>query len=166
MTHKNHQPDRALSVGPGAIIREYKADEAQQWAQRWLAVYAAGERAPGLKQYLWHTFSYEAYPSVCGSDADRCYVEQDGSEIVVLANHRRTAVLTDALPTHCSMADYCVFPPDLAWTMAFTHEDGWLGPYFAKHPDYASLTERAKQQRVARLRKIQETERARQKGWV
>ena len=29
-------------------------------------------------------------------------------------------------------ADAYVFPPDLAWTMVFTHEDGWLGPYFSR----------------------------------
>ena len=166
MTHKNGLHGRGLSVQPGTVIHEYTKDEARQWAQRWLEVYAPGERAPGLKQYLWHTFSYEAYPSVSGSDADRWYADQDGSEVVVLSNNRNAALLTNALPTQCSAPDFCVFPTDLAWTMAFTHEDDWLGPYFAKHPDYAALTESATQQRLATLRKTQETERARQKGWL
>ena len=44
-----------------------------------------------------------------------------------------------------SPSDYAVFPPNLAWTMAFTHHDfgyGELGPpHFARHPDYVRLNE-------------------------
>jgi hypothetical protein len=28
--------------------------------------------------------------------------------------------------------DIYVWPNGLDWTMAFTHEDGWLGPYFSR----------------------------------
>jgi hypothetical protein len=26
----------------------------------------------------------------------------------------------------------------------FTHEDGWLGPYFAKHPEYEILNRKSR----------------------
>jgi hypothetical protein len=28
--------------------------------------------------------------------------------------------------------DIYVWPDGLEWTMAFTHEDGWFGPYFSR----------------------------------
>jgi hypothetical protein len=63
-------------------------------------------------------------------------------------------VSTDVLPASSSWSDYYVFPPDFAWTMAFTHEAGWLGPYFARHPDYERLHRKAQKAAVAR-----------EKGW-
>lgn len=122
----------------------------------------APDGAPGLKQYLWHTFSHGAYPSVSGDEAERCYAEQDAPEFVVLHNDRRTALLTDAPPRWLSRLDVYVFPPDLAWTMAFTHEDGWLGPYFALHPDHAALT----QHRMAAAHKQQAKAHAQRNGWM
>lgn len=35
--------------------------------------------------------------------------------------------------------DFHVFPKNMAWSMAFTHEDGWIGPLFSKHKDYEAL---------------------------
>jgi hypothetical protein len=39
--------------------------------------------------------------------------------------------------------------------MAFTHEDGKFGPYFAKHPNYETFLERSR----AQQRKAQEIKR-------
>jgi len=50
----------------------------------------------------------------------------------------------------------------MAWTMAFTHEDGWLGPYFAKHSQYSKLN----QENIDQIAKAQAIEQARQKGWL
>lgn len=70
-------------------------------------------------------------------------------------------ITTNQRPENCSLADYYVFPPNLAWTMAFTHEDGWLGPYFARHRDFEALD----RENDARVRKEREAEAARLKGW-
>jgi hypothetical protein len=35
--------------------------------------------------------------------------------------------------------DFHVFPKNFAWSMAFTHEDGWIGPKFFKHVKYEQL---------------------------
>jgi hypothetical protein len=120
----------------------------------------------GIRQYLWHTFSSENYPAVSGDEAEECYAAQSVDEVVVLSNDRDSALLTNALPTWCSQMDYCVFPLDLSWTMAFTHEAGWLGPYFAKHPDHNLLLDQANRQRQAKARKSQGLERAKKNGWI
>jgi hypothetical protein len=60
--------------------------------------------------------------------------------------HERTFV-TNVRPEPYpgSPSDYAVFPPNLAWTMAFTHHDFGYGergpPHFAPHPDYVRLDE-------------------------
>lgn len=155
-----------FSLNAESILQTYSTAEAQQWAERWRDVYASAKRAPGLKQYLWHTFSWDAYPSVSGAEAKQLYAQHGWSEVVVLSNDRRTAVRCTELPVGDGRGDFYVFPVDLAWTMAFTHEDGWLGPFFAKHPDYAVMIEKAKQQRQVADRKALELSRAKQKGWM
>lgn len=50
--------------------------------------------------------------------------------------------------------------------MAFTHEDGWLGPYFAKHPNYDALVLQEIERGRAIQRKAQEIARAKQEGWL
>lgn len=46
---------------------------------------------------------------------------------------------TDEKPEFRGRMDFYVFPKNMAWSMAFTHESGWLGPYFLKHKDYQRL---------------------------
>jgi hypothetical protein len=45
--------------------------------------------------------------------------------------------------------------------MAFTHEDDWLGPYFARHPHYDQLN----RQNLQALRKAEQAAFAKLKGW-
>lgn len=58
--------------------------------------------------------------------------------------------------------DFYVFPSNLAWTMAFTHEDGWLGPYFARHRNFTELNKA----NLEKIRKLHQAEAAHLKGWV
>lgn len=119
---------------------------------QWIGAYAQNVQGAKLNDYLWHTFSFGIYPSVCEREAELLFTQQIATEFVVLSNDRRSALLTDALPTKCNMMDYLVFPTDLAWSVAFTHEDGWFGHYFAKHPNYEASLERARaQQRKAQV---------------
>ena len=73
----------------------------------------------------------------------------------------RTAFVTDQRPTNCYLSDWYVFPENFAWTMAFTHEDGWLGPYFARHERFSELN----RENEMKIRKAREAEVARLKGW-
>ena len=166
MNTKAHEFAEEFSLKPESMLQTYSKAESLEWVERWRGVYAAGERAPGLAQYLWHTFSWGAYPSVSGAEAERLYSCHCYSDVIVLSNDRKTAFRAASLPVSDRVIDFYVFPPDLAWTMAFTHEGGWLGPYFAKHPNYEAMAEKTKQQRLAADRKAKELERAKQNGWI
>ena len=106
-------------------------------------------------------FSFERFPSLSRNAACEAYRRHTAPEYVLLSNDRDFAVATDLRPEACTLVDYCVFPPNLAWTMAFTHEDGRLGPYFARHPDY----ERLNKANRAKLEKQRQAEAAKLKGW-
>jgi hypothetical protein len=155
-----------LEVAPGKALRHFTAEEALEWTQRWIDVYAQNAQGTNIRAYLWHIFSAGRYSSVCGKEARDLYLQQIATEIVVLSNDRSSALLTNALPGHCNAQDFYVFPTNLAWTMAFTHEDGWLGPYFATHSNYGLLVAQDIERCRAAQRKAEELERAKQKGWV
>jgi len=154
-----------LEVGPGRILRRFTEREAQRLVKDWIAIYAKNAEGANIEAFLWHTFSFGVFPAVCRREAELRYAEQVASEIVVLSNDRVSAVLTDALPTHCNVPDYLVFPTSFAWSMAFTHEDGWLGPYFAKHTSYDALVPNDIKRSRAMQRKALEAERAKREGW-
>jgi len=166
MAIKKHSFVERLSLKAGSLLQTFSQTETKEWEARWRAVYAANGDVPGLGKYLWHTFSYAAYPSVSGNDAEQGYAEHRREEVIVLSNDRKTALRVAEPPVSDWVMDFYVFPPDLTWTMAFTHEDGRLGPYFARHPDYAMRAEKAKQQRLANERKAVEMTRAKQEGWL
>jgi hypothetical protein len=155
-----------LEVEPGRLLRRFSEDEALKLVDQWVGIYAQNAQGANLKAYLWHTFSFGAYPSVCKREAELLYEQQIATEVVVLSNDRRSALLTDALPTKCDVMDYLVFPTNFAWSMAFTHEDGWLGPYFAKHANYDALVQQDRERAQAQRRKEQEIERAKREGWL
>jgi hypothetical protein len=85
----------------------------------------------------------------------------EGTSYIILSNERDTGYETPVLPQSCHLSNYLVFPPNMAWTMAFTHEDGWLGPYFACHQDHAAL-DAANHAALLKARQFAE---ARSKGW-
>lgn len=158
------KPD--LEVGQGRTIRRFSEQEARQLVGEWINVYAKSAEGANIEAFLWHTFSSGAFPSVCKREAQLRYAEQVAPEIIVLSNDRVSALLTDSLPTQCSVSDYLVFPRNLAWSMAFTHEDGWLGPYFAKHPRHEALVAENIRSSRDMQRKALESERAKREGWL
>lgn len=155
-----------LAISPGRILRKFTEQEARQLTDRWIEVYAKNSQGTNLKAYLWHTFCSSSHPCISKRDAEQQYAQQVETEVIVLSNDRVSAVLTDTLPTKCNVPDYYVFPSNMAWTMAFTHEDGWLGPYFAKHPNYETLALNNLARIKAQQRKISEIERAKREGWL
>jgi hypothetical protein len=99
-----------------------------------------------------------AYPEKAARVA---YAKEVAASYLVLSNSRNSALVTTERPIQCSDFDWYVFPPNFAWTMAFTHEEGWLGPYFARHPLYDQLN----RENFKALRKAEQAEVARRKGW-
>lgn len=156
------RPKRPLTVTPGTILRELDSVDTEGFVEAWLKSYGADRHGVNAKAFLWHIFSAERYPALSGREALAEYEKQVAPEYVVLSNDRDRAFETDALPQGCSFYDYQVFPRNLAWTMAFTHEDGWLGPYFAVHRRYAALD--AENRR--RIQKAGAAAAARAKGWA
>jgi hypothetical protein len=150
-------------VGPASSVRHCTEAEAVTLTAAWLAAFGEnrdGVRVTGPKGFLWHIFSAGRYPCVDGEDARSLYRLQPAAEYLVLMNGGGKAVSTDTLPLESPLADYCVFPPNLAWTMAFTHESGLLGPYFAKHTRFDELSK----SNLMLLRKRQAAAAAKTKG--
>lgn len=148
-------------VEPGVILRHCTDAETADLRAAWLAAFGSNRDGVNAKDFLWHIFSSGRYPSAERDDALSQYRQQLATEYMVLSNDGKTAFATDMLPTRASPSDYYVFPLNLAWTMAFTHEAGWLGPYFAKHANFEQLNNA----NLAQLKKRQEAEAARAKGW-
>ena len=114
-----------------------------------------------MSKYKWHVFSYGSYPSAALEEARSLYAQVTSSEYVVLTNASNDGLVTDQKPSSSSLTDFYVFPRNLAWTMAFTHEDGWLGPYFAKHRNFESLNA----DNVRRIKKAADAAEAKRKGY-
>ena len=138
-TRYGHADPSGERISPGAVIHQYAESEARALAAEWLAIFGANGHTVNTKAFLWHVFSADCYPNISGAAAIEAYQRQSGVEFVVLSNDRTVAFVTDKLPESSSLSDYYVFPPNMAWTMCFTHEDGRLGPYFARHPEWEQL---------------------------
>ena len=143
-------------------MRVLSHTELEAFLQRWLDAFGRNRHGVNSKAYLWHIFSAERHPAIAGPEALAAYAEAVAPLYVVLSNDRDEGFVTEVRPTACSLSDYYVFPENLAWTMAFTHEDGWLGPYFARHADFSRL----QAENVQSLKKAAEASIARSKGWA
>jgi hypothetical protein len=151
---------RKTEVHPGKIVSRFSKEEAIVLANSWLSIF--GEKpAPHMHDFMWHVFSYGSYPSVALQKAHDAYQNIASPEYVVLSNDRDEAFITDQKPTSSCFSDYYIFPKNLAWTMVFTHEDGWLGPFFAKHRDFEKLNH----ENLKKIMKIKEAAIAKTKGY-
>lgn len=143
------------------MVRLLSADEVKILVVQWKEAFAQDRQGARIKDYLWHIFAAERHPNVSGAEALSQYEQQEAPEYLVMADESDLGFATVLRPQWCSLPDYYVFAANFAWTMAFTHEDGWCGPYFARHRDYAALNDA----NLAAMRKAREREEARLKGW-
>ena len=150
-----------LTVAPGVVLNRLTTEQAIELCAQWEAAYPADRNEIRTEQFMWHVFSFERYPSVAGEAALAEYGRHEAAKYLVLSNDRDEGLVTDLRPTSVSNADYLVCPLNWAWIMAFTHEDGWLGPYFARHRDY----DRLEASNRKGMRKRREAEVAKQRGW-
>ncbi|PJK12927.1 hypothetical protein CO613_10675 [Lysobacteraceae bacterium NML07-0707] len=150
---------------PGRILQSYSPEETAFWLKQWQAVF--GRNAAGIDtgSYLWHVFSAGGYPALAGEAARSAYRQQEVAETIVLANDRCHACRVEGRPDTVEWPDCYVFPANLAWCMAFTHEDGWYGSYFARHPRPEPLdAENLRHYRQAQRKQAQQAYAQRQ-GW-
>lgn len=138
----DHFDERDIELLPLDKVEEFE----RQW-RTCFCNYAKADKADiHLEQFKWHTFSFKKFPSLEGKDAEAAYVQQKARSYVVLpersVHENEAAFIATNLPSidlPCLPTDFYVFPKNMAWTMAFTHEQDWIGPFFAKHRDYTKL---------------------------
>ncbi len=85
--------------------------------------------------YHWHAFSYGIVKSQAGKSAFDQYFSMSPVPVLVIPESWKygAGVLCHGskLPDLTDLGDDTyVFPESLEWTMAFTHEQPGLGPYF------------------------------------
>ena len=89
-------------------------------------------------KFKWHTFSGGYYPSVSGDEAIDLYLAQRPSEFIIFDENPSYLFTCEgsAYPDLSDLgSDLYVCHISFKWTMAFTHEQPWLGPYFATTPN-------------------------------
>ncbi len=107
----------------------------------WRHVYAAELHAiRGQWTWLgfdWHVFSHRYARAFAREEAWLTYESLSSPSRFIVCPHddRLPAfeIIGGSLPDfRNSGQDLYVWPDGLDWTMAFTHEDGWFGPYFSR----------------------------------
>jgi len=108
--------------------------------QSWKAIYC-----PSLNFKLEGGYAWEKIGGIAALDkALEVYNQNSSIYYYVLSEPKKSHIevaLTKEKPRYVDKFryDFYVFPKNFAWCMCFTHEDGWLGPIFAKHPLYEKL---------------------------
>jgi hypothetical protein len=137
-------------------------EQVEEFCRQWIIAYPADRRGIHIEQFMWRVFSFERYSSLSRAAALAEYEKHEAVEYLVLANDKDEGLITDLRPATVSITDYLVCPLNWAWTMAFTHEDKSLGPFFAFHQDYDQL----QASNLAGLRKSREAAMAKERCWA
>lgn len=122
------------------LAEQLDADGTERWRRRWYETFAvevkAATEAWRDEGYDWHAFSRKYRACLSSGEAVSAYRATLADKLVAVPDgeHNRPrygAIVTGDHPV-LSRTDALVFPENLAWTMAFTHEEPSLGPFFAK----------------------------------
>ncbi len=85
----------------------------------------------------WHVFSFEHTPASSGTRALEAYRAERPEVLIVIPQFKKFPAVrlhVQVLPEF-PRTDVYVFPENLSWTLAFTHEQSsGLGPYFSRQP--------------------------------
>jgi hypothetical protein len=115
----------------------------ERWrlSQRWRETFALGLHAARgrwkLGEFDWLLFSFEYAPAWRGARAVAAYQGLHPPSFIVCPERESSPavrIIGGELPDFQVLCDdICVWPEDLTWTMAFTHErDREIGPYFSE----------------------------------
>lgn len=135
----------------GAQVTELAPEEESALLSGWYDAYCAKLRSetgkPVYRGFRWHVFSGNYYPSQEGAEAESSYGKEKVHQVFVIPEEgeKEAGFSSDRMPPveiALLKRDFQVFPKNLAWTMSFTHEYGWLGPYFAYHAEYEKLNKK------------------------
>jgi hypothetical protein len=151
-----------IECHPGTITEVLYKKNMWHIQKQWMITFAKHAQGANTKAYKWHTFSAGCYPASEGESARELYRQHSAHEYCIMANNDELVVVTDQMPERIGLSDCYVFPKNMAWCMAFTHEEGWFGPYFARHPDY----EKRNADNQKQIEKEKQIAFARSKGWL
>ena len=120
------------------MVSALSKEETRNWRERWRRTFAVTTKQDTGRWvnggYDWHTFSFEHAKSVAGPEAKAEYLAQPCERFVLIpdghGSRTESGFVVEGPHPDLGGRDMLVVPEDLQWTMAFTHEDGWLGPYF------------------------------------
>jgi hypothetical protein len=121
------------------LTKRIRWDREQQWRHVYAARLHAATGKWKWQDYDWHVFSYQHAKALSGAKAVAEYLRLEAPVLIVIPGEhsypRLPAFQLSAtiLPDfQGSGLDVLVWPEGLNWTMAFTHEEGWCGPYFSR----------------------------------
>jgi len=108
--------------------------------QAWREIFARAVKTQTEKWvhlgYEWHAFSYDFARSKSGVSGLALYLAEAAPEAYVVPEDERDEAFVCHAPAPIDFSDcrtdILVFPPDFHWTVAFTHEQPELGPYFSR----------------------------------
>jgi hypothetical protein len=136
---KRKRPSKVERLLGGCNANKLSDDAVDRLADRWRHTFAQSVRgATGQFTHLgfdWHAFSYSFVHALQGDAARAEYrSRQRRQRFLVLDGPTMTAGFaceSETLPSFDRAGvDVYVVPEDFSWTMVFTHEGDWLGPYF------------------------------------
>lgn len=133
-------------VGQVPVLRRLSEEEWAERAKQWMDIFGTDGGYPDGYPLS------QSFPNLLTTHAAvEAYRQHLAPEYVVMGLYswwgHTGAFVTSVRPEPYpgSSSDYAIFPPNLAWTMAFTHHDFGYGdrgpPHFARHPDYVRLNE-------------------------
>ncbi|VAX38267.1 hypothetical protein MNBD_UNCLBAC01-2041 [hydrothermal vent metagenome] len=133
-----------------SVVEEISDDAIEKIMKDWESVYCPLSKKEKEKicfgDFKWHVFSNKSYKSIEGEKALKEYNNKVSRIFYVIPEikiwPKEKAFMCKNLPPSelaTKLKDFYVFPKNLAWSMAFTHEHRWLGPYFAKHKNFKIL---------------------------
>jgi hypothetical protein len=130
----------ALLELQGATAEVLPKEEVHALQKEWRRVFAPKvKKLTGENVYLgfdWHAFSYSPVHSVEGDDARQAYQQESCTDFYVLPHMdecRGYKCQSNLLPQISRKnIDAYICPLDFKWTMVYTHEDDWCGPYFTR----------------------------------
>lgn len=151
-----------VDIEESKIVRILDSIESIEIERKWMNIYCKDSKGVNTRSFKWHIFSSGRYEALDGKEASDEYEKHIAPKYYVMSNRSHEVLITDTLPKRLNFSDCYVFPLNFSWTMAFTHEEGWLGPYFAKHRDYKILEKENERYRGKLLQK----EKAIRNGWL
>jgi Domain of unknown function (DUF4275) len=131
----------AALVQQGADVTPLSTEETEALQRRWRATFGAAlAKAANVPLsdsggFDWHIFSYGLVRALEGDEALAAYSARNHSELVVLPHRSKLLAARcrcRTVPQLDDASDVYICPDNFAWTMVFTHEKGWFGPYFCK----------------------------------